>query len=97
MRLFILSSDHSDKPAAEKTIAEHMAKITADTKWNEPTAIKTLTLEQRMAAVRMGFLDMFAPLYEIDSWRTSFLEGTLPGGTLFLRPGSATSPSQTPR
>lgn len=77
VRLFILSSDRGNKPAAEKSIAEHMATITADAKWNEPAEIKTLTLEHRMAAARMGFLDMFAPLYEIDSWRTSFLEGTL--------------------
>jgi DNA helicase-2/ATP-dependent DNA helicase PcrA len=83
VRLFILPSNHSNKPAAEKGIAEQMAKITADTKWNEPAAIKTLTLEHRMAAARMGFIDMFAPLYEIDSWRTSFLEGTLPAARFF--------------
>lgn len=83
VRLFILPSDHGNKPAAEKSIAEHMAKITVDVKWNEPATIKTLTLEHRMAAARMGFLDMFAPLYEIDSWRTSFLEGTLPAARFF--------------
>lgn len=83
VRLFILPSDHANKPAAEEGIAEYMAKITADAKWNEPAAIKTLTLEHRMAAARMGFLDMFAPLYEIDGWRTSFLEGTLPAARFF--------------
>ncbi|EQD37919.1 pathogenesis-related protein, partial [mine drainage metagenome] len=83
VRLFILPSDHGNKSVAEKAIAGHMAKITTDAMWNEPTAIKTLTLEHRMAAARMGFLDMFVPLYEIDSWRTSFLEGTLPAARFF--------------
>jgi DNA helicase-2/ATP-dependent DNA helicase PcrA len=78
VRLFILPSDLSDKPGAERVIANQMAAITGDLKWNDPKAIKTLTLEHRMAAARMGFLDIFNPLYEVDSWRTSFLEGTLP-------------------
>lgn len=78
VRLFILPSDHIDKPGAEKAIAKHMAVVTGDQEWNEPKSVKTLTLEHRMSAARMGFLDIFAPLYEVDSWRTSFLEGTLP-------------------
>ena len=43
----------------------------------------TLTLEHRMAASRLGFLDAFSPLYDVDSWRTSFLEGTLPVSRFF--------------
>jgi DNA helicase-2/ATP-dependent DNA helicase PcrA len=31
----------------------------------------------------MGFLDIFNPLYEVDSWRTSFLDGKLPAARLF--------------
>jgi len=84
VRLFILPSDHSDKPAAEKIIAKQMANITGDQKWNEPKAIKTLTLEHRMAAARMGFLDIFSALYAMDSWRTSLLEGTLPIARFFF-------------
>lgn len=83
VRIFILPADHGNKPAAEKIIAEHMARTTADAMWLDPKAIKTLTLEHRMAAARMGFLDMFVPLYEIDSWRTSFLDGTLPAARFF--------------
>ena len=83
VRLFILPSDYGNKLVAEKRVAGHMATVTADAKWKEPTGIKTLTLEHRMAAARMGFLDMFVPLYEIDSWRTSFLEGTLPATRFF--------------
>jgi len=77
VRLFILPSDHPDKPGAEQVIARAMASITSDPQWAEPKSVKTLTLEHRMAAVRMGFLDIFTPLYEVDSWRTSFLDGTL--------------------
>lgn len=83
VRLFLLPSDLDGKPAAERAVAAHMAKTTADEKWNEPRAIKTLTLEHRMAASRMGFLDAFSPLYDFDSWRTSFLDGTLPVSRFF--------------
>lgn len=77
LRFFILPSNLDGKPAAEREIARHMFEITGDEKWNEPTSVKTLTLEHRMAASRMGFLEAFAPLYEYESWRTSFLDGSL--------------------
>jgi len=83
VRLFILPSSTEDKPAAERVIARHMAAITRDEKWNQPQAVKTLTLEHRMAASRLGFLDAFSALYDYESWRTSFLEGTLPAFRLF--------------
>lgn len=83
VRLFILPSDLANKPAAEQKIAAYMSRTTGDEKWNEPKAIKTLTLEHRMAASRLGFLDAFAPLYDVDSWRTSFLDGTLPALRFF--------------
>ncbi|MHB1117729.1 UvrD-helicase domain-containing protein [Sideroxydans sp.] len=83
VRLFLLPSDMEGKPVAESAIAAHMSTVTGDNKWREPKTIKTLTLEHRMAAARMGFLDAFSPLYDIDSWRTSFLEGTLPVSRFF--------------
>jgi DNA helicase-2/ATP-dependent DNA helicase PcrA len=83
VRLFILPSDLDGKPAAERAIAARMSIVTGDNKWNDPKAIKTLTLEHRMAAARMGFLDAFSPLYDIESWRTSFLQGTLPALRFF--------------
>ena len=60
-----------------------MSTVTGDEKWNEPKMIKTLTLEHRMAAARMKFLDAFSPLYDVDSWRTSFLEGKPPAFRFF--------------
>ncbi|AEA66909.1 Hypothetical protein PSEBR_a747 [Pseudomonas brassicacearum subsp. brassicacearum NFM421] len=78
IRLYILPSETSDKQAAEKAIGEHMAKVSADDNWNDLKTCKTLTLEHRMAARRMGFLEMFVPLYEVESWRPNFLDGSLP-------------------
>lgn len=83
VRLFILPSNLANKPAAEQKIAAYMSRTTGDEKWNEPKAIKTLTLEHRMAASRLGFLDAFSPLYDVEGWRTSFLEGTLPASRFF--------------
>lgn len=83
VRLFILSSDTADKPAAEQAIALHMASIAGDEKWQDLELCKSLTLEHRMAASRMGFLDMFVPLYEVDSWRTNLLDGSLPAVRFF--------------
>jgi DNA helicase-2/ATP-dependent DNA helicase PcrA len=83
VRLFILPSDLESKPIAEQKIATYMSRATGDDKWNEPKAIKTLTLEHRMAASRLGFLDAFSPLYDVDGWRTSFLEGSLPASRFF--------------
>lgn len=78
IRLYILPSDTSDKQASEKAIGAHMAKASADENWQDLLTCKTLTLEHRMAARRMGFLEMFVPLYEVESWRTSLLDGSLP-------------------
>lgn len=83
VRFFIVPSGYLDKPSIERAASSHMAAITDDQGWNDPKAVKTLTLEHRMAASRMGFLEIFVPLYEVGSWRTSFLEGKLPATRFF--------------
>jgi len=83
VRLFILPSDLDEKPVIERAIASYMSKITGDVKWNDSMAVKTLTLEHRMAAGRLDFLEAFSPLYDVDSWRSSLLEGTLPALRFF--------------
>ena len=83
VRLFILPSGVTDKAAVEHAAGRQMATITGDEEWANPKSIKPLTLEHRMAATRMGFLEMFVPLYEVESWRTSFLEGSLPAARFF--------------
>ena len=83
VRVFVLPSETADKPAAERQVAEHMAGRTSDVLWNSSNDVKTLTLEHRMAAERMHILDMFVPLYDVDSWRTSILAGDLPAPRFF--------------
>lgn len=77
VRLFIIPSDTADKPAAERAVAMRMAQITSDEGWRSAKTYKSLTLEHRMAARRMGFLEMFVPLYEVESYRTGLLDGSL--------------------
>ena len=83
VRLFILPNDLKAKQSAEHAIASYMAKTAGDENWNVPKMVKTLTLEHRMAASRLGFLEAFSSLYDVDSWRTSFLDGSLPVSRFF--------------
>ena len=83
VRLFILPSDTADKSAAEHAIALQMAELTSDEEWKEPKAYKSLTLEHRMAARRMGFLEIFVPLYQVEGFRTGLLDGSLPAIRFF--------------
>jgi DNA helicase-2/ATP-dependent DNA helicase PcrA len=77
VRLFILPSETEDKSAAENAVALRMAQITGDDEWRTPETYKSLILEHRMAARRMGFLEMFAALHEVESFRTGLLDGSL--------------------
>lgn len=86
VRLFILPADSADKKKAEKDIGQTMADITGDMKWiGADTNVKILTLEHHMAANRMGFIDLFQPLYQVDRFRTGLLDGTLPGLRFFTQ------------
>lgn len=80
VRLFIISSDVTDKIEVENKISEKMSSITGDELWSGANPeVKILTLEHHMAARRMGFLELFEPLYKVDQLRTSLLDGSLPG------------------
>lgn len=78
VQLFILPSEVADKPAAERAIAKRMEQLTKDDGWRHAETYKSLTLEHRMAARRMGFLEMFAALHEVENFRTGLLDGSLP-------------------
>ncbi|WP_066269884.1 UvrD-helicase domain-containing protein [Hydrogenophaga palleronii] len=78
VRLFILPGDTVDKPAAERAVAQRMEQLTTDEGWRKTDTYKSLTLEHRMAAKRMGFLEMFVALHEVESFRTGLLDGSLP-------------------
>lgn len=84
-RFFIFPST-AEKGKAEKMVADRMSEITADKKWSSIDANYTsLILEHHMAANRLGFLEFFRPLYQIDRLRTGLLEGTLSDLFLFTQ------------
>jgi DNA helicase II / ATP-dependent DNA helicase PcrA len=85
VRLFLVRGSSPNKEAAERLVRERMATITADDGWRNVAAVKTLILEHRMAANRLGFAAIFAALYEADSLRTGLLDGTLAGLQVFAR------------
>lgn len=63
----------------EHRVAELMADASGDAAWGQGSdERKTLILEHKMAARRMGFEGIFEPLYAVEHLRTSLLEGTLP-------------------
>lgn len=81
-QLFIANSN-SDKSKIESSVADFMCKTTKDNKWLIPTECKTLILEHHMAASRLGFCELFKPLYSVDLFKTGILDGTLPEIQLF--------------
>lgn len=85
VRLFIVPSLSEDKASIETRISNKMAQVTGDKSWNESAEIKILTLEHHMAARRMGFLELFLPLYSLDRFKTGLMDGSLPGIRLFTQ------------
>ncbi len=84
VHLFILPVETMDKSAREGEICTRMASITGDDGWLEPDkSVKTLILEHRMAANRLGFLPMWDALSTADSLQTGLRDGTLPGLRFF--------------
>ena len=78
IRLFIAPSSSVDKSEIEREIAKRMAVLTQDDLWKDSeNNIKILTLEHHMAASRMDFLTLFEPLYKINRFKTSLIDGTL--------------------
>lgn len=78
VRCFIVNSNIiNNKNDIENKIRSMMAEITNDKLWQNMDDVKTLTLEHHMAASRMGFSEFFAPLYAIEKYRISILDGTL--------------------
>lgn len=84
VRLFLIPSSGIDKQKIEDKIAQKMSLITGDNRWfGENRNVKTLTLEHHMAATRMGFYDLFAPLYKLDS--TTSIDGSMSGIRFFTQ------------
>lgn len=85
VRFFIFPSNTVDKPAAEQSVRIRMADITGDPEWKDRGKCKILTLEHHMAAKRMGFEQIFEPLYAVDDFRTGLLDGTLQATRIFTQ------------
>lgn len=78
VQIFIRRSDEANKQLIEDTIRTQMASVTDDEEWQERDKCKILTLEHHMAAKRLGFEQVLAPLYGVDRWKTGLLDGSLP-------------------
>jgi len=86
VRLFLVQSSAADKAAIENKVATHMESFTKDTMWVGAGAeVKKLILEHHMASTRLGFAEMFEPLYKSGRLKTGLLDGSLPGIHLFSR------------
>lgn len=82
VRLFILPSNMAVAAEVEEQFATKMAEVTGDAGWSKGE-FKTLILEHHMAARRLGFDAMFAPLYAVEQLKTSLLDGSLSSLRLF--------------
>lgn len=84
VRFFILPADIEDKPAQEHECCRLMAEVEGDDGWLDPgTNVKTLILEHRMAARRLGFLDMWDALKDVKRLQTGLRDGSLSGLRFF--------------
>jgi len=79
VRMFCIRQAPRHDFRLEDQIAHQMAAITGDAQWaTGREGRKTLILEHKMAARRMGFEGVFAPLYAVEHLNTALLDGTLP-------------------
>jgi DNA helicase-2/ATP-dependent DNA helicase PcrA len=85
VRLFIRPINTVDRMATEDSVRNLMASRTDDKAWDERDQCKILALEHHMSAKRVGFQNVFTPLYKIDSWRTGLLDGSLPPLRFFIK------------
>lgn len=87
VRLF-LASNSSNANDVETYVLRSMARTTGDEGWllspaNSQAGVKKLILEHHMAANRLGFRKFFEALGELESNRTSVLEGSHPEVKIF--------------
>lgn len=79
VRMFCIRQAPGQDFSLEEQIANQMAAVTGDAQWAAGReGRKTLILEHKMAARRMGFDGVFAPLYAVEHLNTALLDGTLP-------------------
>lgn len=81
VRVFISQSSAANKSNIETNVLKAMADSTNDELWSSD--VKILILEHHMAAKRMGFANLFDPLYKCEPLRQGLLDGTQPGLRFF--------------
>lgn len=77
VRLFIARAGAGDKQEVEGTVRERMAETTGDDAWLNTEELTALTLEHHMAANRLGFADLWQPLYAHDHLKRGLIDGDL--------------------
>lgn len=76
VHLFLVNShDDLDKNAKELDVRAKMSAITGDEQWTSD--VKVLTLEHRMAAVRLDFEDFYELFAHLPKYQMSFLQGEM--------------------
>lgn len=74
--LFLVKSqDVLSKESKETDVRAKMSIITGDNQWNSD--VKVLTLEHRMAAVRLGFEGFYDLFARLPKYQMSFLQGEM--------------------
>lgn len=87
VRLVILESATINKDIIEQRIKEQMVQITNDALWLDENAdsVKMLILEHHMAAIRLGFENLYLPLNRVDKYKQGLRDGTLSSLNFFIR------------
>ena len=83
VRLVIAPANKTKKPEFEHSFRKLMSEVSDDNLWENPQEVKHLMLEHKMAAARMGFLDMYSALASSKSLLTALRAGDLPAVRLF--------------
>ena len=82
VHLFLVNSHEVlDKIAKELDVRAKMSSITGDNKWKSD--VKVLTLEHRMAAVRLGFEGFYDLFARLPKYQMSFLQGEMADMSFF--------------
>lgn len=82
IHLFLVENQEGlNKESVECKVQDRMVSITNDEDWN--TDVKVLTLEHRMAAVRLGFQDFYDLFARLPKYQMSFLQGKIPEMAFF--------------
>lgn len=83
VQLFIKKySESLNKLKIESQVREMMCNISEDTLWVDGD-VETLLLEHRMAAVRLGFAELYDNLRNIPKYSQGFLDGSMSDMYLF--------------